>query len=122
MKRGIKFRLWDKVFKRMYYDGNLPDGTRVVMNIDGGLEFSDPVSWREEDFEIMQFTGMCDKNGKEIYEGDITQTVCNDGTRLSKFVISWTDGGFIKTRQDGEVYDLRGDNCAWHVVIGNVYE
>lgn len=60
MNREIKFRAWAKDVQTMSEWDYIKD----VWNLDG-LE--------SEDSEIMQFTGLRDKNGKEIYEGDFVQ-------------------------------------------------
>lgn len=62
--RTIKFRAWDKENKRMY-DGLPNFGSKVWWFPDEGYG----VSLKE--LELMQFTGLLDKNGKEIYEGDV---------------------------------------------------
>jgi len=70
-KREIKFRIWDKDNKKMFYKGVSPD--RIYMGLDGklynglnGQDFSD-------NFILMQYTGLHDRNGKEVYEGDIVR-------------------------------------------------
>lgn len=59
MKREIKFRAWDESQKYMAYQGT-PD-----------LETIQSFMHHFGDKELMQFTGLTDKNGKEIYEGDL---------------------------------------------------
>lgn len=61
MSRPIKFRLWSDREQKMSspYDGDL-------------ITWHSPSNWRMH-YDVMQFTGLTDKNGKEICEGDIVR-------------------------------------------------
>ena len=87
--REIKFRAWDKEKNLMVYDFDqesaekwgLPLGRdihKMVFNV-GLINDS-----------LMQYTGLKDKSGKEIYEGDIVKTQWRNQTGLVK----WAMGGF----------------------------
>ena len=71
--REIKFRAWDKNKEYMHYnvedvyDDSSTENKPYLGDFFGGV-------LSDENMEVMQFTGLKDKNGKEIYEGDIVIT------------------------------------------------
>jgi uncharacterized phage protein (TIGR01671 family) len=133
MKREIKFRAFHKKSKTMIYfpdcgicdeyssisfyaaDGSCYDGI-------GRLPDYPNDDWMgynpfDSTWELMQFTGLKDKNGKEIYEGDIVQ----------RGIITFSRGKFVGQYygSNGNLYEEWEDDLYQEnniEVIGNIYE
>ena len=118
--REIKVRAFDKKYKRMYYSetGNvfLDDSEWKIERI---FENSDHIEYVLVDGKkvfLMQYTGLKDKNGVEIYGGDIVTTEgCHGETIVSwdTELLAWV----LPRHQDESLYNQKGFE-----VIGNIYE
>jgi len=118
IKREIKFRAWDKLDKRWVSDvyGDDPFEIYLCGNF---LGLSGCNSWvGSERYSLLQFTGLKDKNGKEIYEGDIINQDHKYGWKNHVMELMFS------TASDDMGLDMYGypdvdNDCE---VIGNIYE
>lgn len=97
MNRGIRFRgkrcsdgKWVYGFyaeSNYSWKGHKPHKSWIVSNaISNGGFFNILGRYAVKDNTIGQFTGLYDKNGKEVYEGDILKVECTDGSSIYKIV------------------------------------
>ena len=111
-QREIKFRAWDKGKKEFV------DDVLITANKHGFLYQNDnkcEFSGEDRDIILMQYTGLKDKNGKEIYEGDIV----NENIQDRNYKIIFENGGFLGEAEDGHVLFFGNKHVE---VIGNIYE
>lgn len=110
MSREIKFRAWGKNSKE--YLGSSSDGFN--------MEELSRLAGQFKDWELEQYTGLKDKNGKEIYEGDILETV----DKAVRYIVVWDEddlgywGKAITCTPDFSMDTVDSDD----EVIGNIHE
>ena len=120
MKREVRFRLWDKTSNAMKFE--------FGMNSEGKTGYYDKGSWKASDnIELMQWTGLKDKAGNDIYESDIVSFMykypndhlaklelveCEIVWNKSMWALKWKDGYINGSQLNAEKY----------TVVGNIYE
>ena len=125
MNNRFKFRVWDKLAKRMIYPHN-DNQQHFIIDLNGQFHNLQNGSGGD-DYVIQQYTGLTDSNDDPIYEGDILKNHYDVGNNIIGQVLYESDhGGYIfQWKRKGRGQDYKNLNCdvAFEsVIVGNIFE
>lgn len=115
MNERFNFRVWDNINKRYVKD--------MHFRLDGVICYDDGHPYcngeHQDDFTIEQCTGLKDKNGKLIYEGDVLRFA----TQID-VCVTFRDGGFVYSLTEDEklAYRFKEVIAKETKIIGNIHE
>lgn len=117
--KNLKLRAWLKEDKEMISVDELAFNTKWVRGF-----YKLASRWfKLEQVELMSSTGLFDKKGVEIFEGDILADLDKSGDELVYLYVIYKDGKFMAVENEEHGYTADLIDCTtYHSVVGNIYE
>lgn len=125
--REIKFRAWSKLLKKMLSHEDLDKTLKSLTKTEYIAGIFLPLN---SDVEVMQYIGLKDSDGEEIYEGDIVERV--DLTPTEEYygktevgVVEYKTCQYVLKIKENSYYEMSNDGTfgiSKYRVIGNIYE
>lgn len=121
--RDFKFRAWDKEESIMHnWNSFGSDGYGFFSDSSPVTRWGDEFPSEEDGIMLMQYTGLKDDNGKDIYEGDIVSGTLYEDTEFKNVVVIFEEGCFSIEGIDDESYTTALYHVSEIKIIGNIYE
>ena len=127
MNSRFKFRAWNKSEGKMYVNVQFRRDDYVFG--DACADYAQTACFLAENLIIMQCTGLTDKNGRDIYEGDVVTHSRRAPHGDIDCVVTWGGAGYslFAARSNPDKGENAGDLLTWWytgdmAVIGNIYE
>lgn len=121
-----KFRAWDKHGQKMFANDELIIWNgNVYANDSKKLTCNNLKGWSIDDEYLMQSTGLKDKNGKEIFEGDVVRQVRTQPTTENETitgVVTMIEGAWLIMNDCEQLASYLWSETDENEIIGNIYE
>ena len=123
-----KFRAWDSVEKKFVEHFFITDNGLICNMEKPTSGYNSPIPIEKSELILIQSTGLVDKNGKEIFEGDVIAIEVDDTeTPINAKVSQNSKIGVLmfhvfEDNEDVPMVELLEDNSVAFEIIGNIYE